>query len=210
MGAWSSGLLGSDDALDAVLELEKMLDWKPDQCSIRDTKAGELFRARIADLPRRIKVVAYLRKMTDESKNWGAPSILAVVELMLRHDAKIPAEIVPLARWAIDNDEWGKEGDSERLRVLDDFRIRLDAAVVGRPPATRKYRVRMERTIELVGLFDVEAISAEQARELAKAASETAAVVVDVDDPSISRKTGIWVDRLLTRYTRTVRVEGLK
>jgi len=207
MGAWSSGLLGSDDALDAVLELEKMLDWKPDQCSIRDTKAGELFRARIADMARRIKVVAYLRKIMDGGKSWGAPSILAVVELMLRHDAKIPAEIVPLARWAIDNDEWGKEGDSERLRVLDDFRVRLDAAVVGRPPATRKYRVRMERTIELVGLFDVEAISEEQARELAKAASETAAVVVDVDHPSISRKTGIWVDWPFTRYTRTVHVE---
>jgi len=214
MGWWSSDILGGDTPLDAVGMLEQNLDWNVkedgDITSAKPTVTAR-FLKKLAVPSYKKSLKAYLQSMTAKDGGWGAPSILAVVEVMLRHGAKIDKQVAGWARQAIKDDEWGQEGDESRLAALEDFRVRLDAAVAGQAPKKTTFKVHLKRTIEMDGTFEVEAVSPKQAQEQAEELAKAAEIVEATTYywPSGKPK-NVWIKEPINDRTRTREVVASK
>ena len=195
MGWWSSDILGGDTPLDAVGELEKTVGWDYDKRGgfIYSTNLAEQANKCVTGKTNWAKVQRLVRKMSEAKYEMSNGSVLAVIHVLMAIHAPITGEMAKIARDAVGQDEWGREGDQRRLAALEDFRVRLDACADGKPPKKRKFVVRLERRVESIGYFEVEAISPKEAEEVAKEAAKDATTVESTPGWLRREHPGVWV-----------------
>lgn len=195
MGWWGADILGGDTPLDAVGELEKAIGWNYEKRGfIYDGNNAEQANKALTGKTNWAKVQRLIRKMASDKRDMEDGSLLAVVYVLMQAHVKLTDEIAKITRDAIGLDEWGREGDQERLKVLDEFRIKVDAATSGKAPEKRTFVVRLEREVRYEGTFEVEAISEMEAERLAKQAAQTASVVPSDKRHSYPRPKNVMIE----------------
>lgn len=171
MGWWSEDILGGDEALDAVGRLEGAVGWKWDAktgAGIESPKSTDAARV-VLTSPANVKAIEKLiATEAAKSKDDSAVAVLSIVYVLILQGVPISREIEAEARKAILNDPWGSEGDKKRLEALDDFRIRLNAAVGARPSDELTFKVRVSEEVEFQTELTIKAKSQKEAREIAE------------------------------------------
>lgn len=161
MGWWSADILGGDSPLDAVGEFEKEIGWDYDDSGFIYKPTSKAFAKKM------LTRSSSKNKAIELFKDYKPAEILAITEVFLLNEVKVTKSIYEAALKAVAEDEWGLEGDRERLRILNDFKVRLEANRTGTTPKLQKFRIGMKVEIIREAVFEVEATSEQTAREIA-------------------------------------------
>jgi len=213
MGWASADILGGDAPMDAIGGLEKAIGWDYNKSGfMMDDKNADEVRRRLTTKTGSLKMVRYIRKLAKIEYDMADGSVLGAIYLLLKVGVKLTDEIAQIGRDAVKRDEWGLEGDEERLIALGDFTVRLNANVAGKSAAKRTFRLHMERTIRYEAVFEVEATSELEARSMADEAAKTARTIKEPFTLwATNLRTNIWHENALgsrPRVRSTKEVEG--